>query len=123
MRFPYGGKAGWLALAILAFNMAAAAPVDKAPLEKIRRPTLDDLTAHTKMERWPDGSIQWKRSFKKAIPWDEYLAALEAEGPFEYDFTGDVPVMRRPAGASWGAALSRAAPSFPAALDAGRDLW
>ena len=60
-----------------------------------QHPTLDSLTGHTELERRPDGTVLWKRSFVRPIEWEEYLAALKAEGPIEYDLTGAVPVMRR----------------------------
>jgi hypothetical protein len=94
MRIPHWGRLAALTVAIFAATQVVAAPGGSGRRTG-KRPTLDDLTEHTEMERRPDGRVLWKRSFKQAVPWDEYLAALQAEGPIDYDFTGGKPTMRR----------------------------
>ncbi|HEV8121448.1 MAG TPA: hypothetical protein VGQ67_10685, partial [Candidatus Polarisedimenticolia bacterium] len=94
MRIPHWGRLAALGVAIVSASQVVAAPGGSGR-RTAKRPTLDDLTEHTEMERRPDGRVLWKRSFKQAVPWDEYLAALQAEGPIDYDFTGGKPTMRR----------------------------
>ncbi len=43
------------------------------------RPTLDELTLRAEGGYKPDGTIHWMRTFKHAIPWEEYMAAISAE--------------------------------------------
>src|SRR5262245_4090349 len=71
-----------------------------------KRPTLDDLTAYREKVEMPDGTTQYKRSFKAPIPWDEYVAALEAERAVSGGFAeigltpGEVPLTQSSAEAA-----------------------
>jgi putative metal-binding protein len=111
-RYPRGGMEGssmkraslrFLGLAFLVVVMGltgvaakreqVASKADRSGGGPARRPTLDDLTAHTELERRPDGTVLWKRSFKHAIPYDDYLAALAAEErPISGRIVGTVPM-------------------------------